>query len=173
MTRYRIEPGDSRVSIEARSSLHPIRSETDGLEGWFEADVLGGGRINPTVDPHGHLELPVEKLSSGNPLYDREMRRRVDARRHPTIAGDLTAMKATDDDGRYQVSGEVTFKGTTNTYTDDMSLSFPEDGVVHLEGSHEFDIRDFGMQPPKILTLRVHPDVRVTVAIVARTEESV
>ncbi|HEX4217786.1 MAG TPA: YceI family protein [Acidimicrobiales bacterium] len=172
MTTYTIEPQGSRVSIEARSSLHPIHSETHGLEGWFEADVLGGGRINPRVDPRGHLELPVERLSSGNPLYDREMRRRIDARRHPTIAGDLTAMEATSDEGRYQVSGEVTFRGTTNTYTDEMLLSFPEDGVVHLEGSHQFDIRDFAMQPPKIFTLRVHPDVTVTVAIVARSDGS-
>ncbi len=173
MTKYTIEPRGSRVSVEARSTLHPIHSETDGLEGWFEADVLGGGRINPTVDPRGHLELPVERLSSGNPLYDREMRRRVDARRHPTIAGDLTAMASTNDEGRYQVSGEVTFKGTTNTYTDEMLVTFPEDGVVRLEGSHQFDIRDFGMQPPKILTLRVDPDVTVTVAIVARSEGSI
>jgi hypothetical protein len=171
--KYTIEPGDSRVSIEARSSLHPIHSETDGLEGWFQADVLGGGRINPTVEPGGHLELPVENLSSGNPLYDREMRRRVDARRHPTIAGDLTTMKATDDEGRYEVSGEVTFKGTTNAYTDEMLVSFPEEGVVHLQGSHQFDIRDFGLQPPKILTLRVEPDVTVTVAIVARSDGSI
>ena len=84
------------MSVDGALDLHPIHSETDGLEGWFEADVLGGGRINPTVDPRGHLELPVERLSSGNPLYDREMRRRVDARRHPTIAGDLTAMESTE-----------------------------------------------------------------------------
>ena len=91
----------------------------------------------------------------------------------PTIAGDLTAMASTNDEGRYQVSGEVTFKGTTNTYTDEMLVTFPEDGVVRLEGSHQFDIRDFGMQPPKILTLRVDPDVTVTVAIVARSEGSI
>jgi YceI-like protein len=172
VTKYTIEPSRSRVSIEARSSLHPIHSETEGLEGWFEADVLGGGRINPTVSPSGHLELPVEKLSSGNPLYDREMRRRIDARRHPMIVGDLTEMKATEEDSRYQVSGEVAFMGTTNTYTDEMRVSFPEDGVVHLDGSHAFDIRDFGMQPPKILTVRVYPDVMVTVAVVARSDGS-
>ncbi|MGH9058632.1 MAG: YceI family protein [Acidimicrobiales bacterium] len=170
MTRFRIDPGRSRVWIEARSSLHPIHSETDGLEGWFEVDLLGGGRINPTVDPKLHLELPVEMLSSGNGLYDREMRRRVDARRYPTIAGDVTTMKETDEDGRYQVTGDVRFRGETTSCTDEMRLSAPEEGVVQLEGSHSFDIRDFGMQPPRILTLRVHPDVSVRVSIVARAE---
>jgi hypothetical protein len=82
-------------------------------------------------------------------------------------------MKATNDEGRYQVSGEVTFKGTTNTYTDQMLVSFPSDGLVRLQGSHRFDIRDFGLQPPKILTLRVDPDVTVTVAILARSDGSI
>ncbi len=167
MTRYTIDPTRSRVLIDARSSLHPIHSESTGLEGWFEADVLAGGRIDPAADARAHLELPVDQLSSGNALYDHEMRRRVDARRHPTISGDLTAMKETGSDGRYQVSGEVTFMGQTNTYTDDMDLSVPEEGAVQLDGSHSFDVRDFGMQPPKILGLRVHPEVTVTVAVTA------
>ena len=32
---------------------------------------------------------------------------------------------------------------------------------------HIFDIRDFGMEPPKILTFRVYPEVEVSVDIVA------
>ena len=77
MVKFFIDPNRSKVWIDARSSLHPIHSETGGLEGWFQAELLGGGRLNPTVTPRARLELPVERLSSGNPLYDREMRRRV------------------------------------------------------------------------------------------------
>ena len=87
MTRFVIDPARSQVSIDAQSSLHPIHSQTTGLQGWFEADLLGGGRLNPAVPPRGELELPVDQLSSGNPLYDREMRRRIDARRYRTISG--------------------------------------------------------------------------------------
>jgi YceI-like domain len=172
VSRYRIDPDVSKVWIDARSSLHPIHSEATGVEGWFEADLLGGGRINPQVPPTAHLELPVETLSSGNPLYDREMRRRADARRYPTITGELATMTAGDTDGRYQVTGTVTFRGQTNTYTDDMDVSIPDEGVVRLEGSHVFDIRDFGMDPPKILTLRVFPEVTVKVSLHARAERT-
>jgi polyisoprenoid-binding protein YceI len=171
VTRYRIDPGASRVWVDARSSLHPIHSETDGIQGWFEADLLGGVRVDPSAEPRAHLELPVERLSSGNALYDREMRRRVDARRHPTIVGDMTTMKESGEDGLHTVSGDVTFKGVTNACTDDVRLSVPGAGVVQLEGSHSFDIRDFGMEPPRILTLRVHPDVTVRVSVVARADE--
>ena len=56
MTRYALDPDRSRVWIEARSSLHPIHSETAGLQGWFEADLLGGGRVNPTVAPVQYID---------------------------------------------------------------------------------------------------------------------
>jgi polyisoprenoid-binding protein YceI len=172
VTRYALDPDRSRVWIEARSSLHPIHSETAGLEGWFEADLLGGGRVNPTVAASAQLELPVDLLSSGNPLYDREMRRRVDARRYPSISGRLTMIKETDTDGRYLVGGEITFRGVTRAYEDEMSLTVLDDATIQMEGAKSFDIRDFGMEPPKILTLRVYPDVSVRVSIVASSKTS-
>ena len=37
-------------------------------------------------------------------------------------------------------------------------------------GQSSFDIRDFGMEPPRILMLRVQPEVTVRVEIVAEKE---
>jgi polyisoprenoid-binding protein YceI len=166
--RFEIDPERSRVWIDARSSLHPIHSETAGLEGWFEADIQGGGRVNGAVAPRARLELPVARLSSGNPLYDREMRRRIDARRYPTISGDLRLMEEAEGDHRYKISGDITFRGVTKPYEDEMTLTSLDDDTIRLEGQRTFDVRDFGMDPPKILTLRVFPDVTVRVDIVAR-----
>ncbi|HEY2429754.1 MAG TPA: hypothetical protein VGI06_12540 [Acidimicrobiales bacterium] len=42
-----------------------------------------------------------------------------------------------------------------------------DDHTVRLSGERTFDVREFGMEPPRILTLRVHPDVVVKVEIVA------
>jgi len=170
VARYRIDPARSRVAIDATSSLHPIHSETDGLEGWIELDVDGGGLVNPGMAPRAHLELPVEKLRSGNAMEDRELRRRVDARRFPTISGDLTAIEAIDGDGRYRVRGDVTFKGVTRSSEDDMTVSHADE-TLRLQGSSVFDIRHFGMEPPRILLLKVAPEVRVTVDIVAQKED--
>jgi len=162
--RYVVDPSRSRVWIDARSSLHPIHSESDGLEGWVDADVAAR-----TVSA-GQVSLPVERLSSGNALYDREMRRRIDARRYPMIEGRLLSMEATGEDGRYDVSGEVTFRGMSRPYRDGMRLQARDDHTIELEGERVFDIRDFGMEPPRILTLRVHPDVSVRVSIVATSD---
>ncbi len=167
MTRYRIVPERSRVWIEARSSLHPIHSRSDGLEGWFDLDVRGTGRVNLAAAPSGHLELPVQKLRSGNPLEDRELKRRIDASRFPTITGDLTTMVRTGADGRYLVEGELTFMGVKRMYRDEMTIERVDDGTVRLGGQSTFDVRDHGLEPPRILMLRVEPMVRVRVEIVA------
>jgi len=170
--RYRIVPERSQVWIDARSSVHPIRSSTTGLEGWFEGGVDDGGRISlADTPPRAHLELPVALLSSGNELYDREMRRRVDARRFPTIAGDLAEMHELEEKGTYRVSGDVTFHGVTLRAEGEMAVTRPEPSTLRFEGSSVFDIRDFGVRPPRILMLQVYPDVRVRVSIVAERQD--
>jgi polyisoprenoid-binding protein YceI len=167
VARYVIDPDRSRVWIDARSSLHPIHSETKGLEGWVDAEIHGGGRVNLTVTPKASLELPVELLSSGNALYDREMRRRMDARRFPTISGELTEMKELDGEGRYDVRGDLSFHGVTQSVDGQLTISPVDDRTIRLQGEREFDIRDFGLDPPKILTLRVYPEVNVRVEVIA------
>jgi polyisoprenoid-binding protein YceI len=171
MAVFRVDPARSRIWIEANSSLHPIHTESDGLEGSFEADLLEGGQLDPAVAPRANLQLAVQRLSSGNPFYDRELQRRTEARKFPSISGQLTSMRPAGEDGRYLVAGDVTFRGATTSVEDTMTFSAPDDRTVCLDGEHTFDIRDFGMQPPRILTLRVHPEVTVRVAIVASRED--
>ncbi len=170
MARYRIVPDRSNVQIDARSSIHPITSRIDGLEGFVDLEVQGGGRVNLTVAPAGELSLPVEKLKSGNRLEDREMQKRIDARRYPTIEGVLKEMVETGKDHRYLVKGDLTFRGVTKTVQDEMTVSPVDDDTIRLEGRSTFDVRDFGMEPPRILMLKVEPEVAVKVEIVARKE---
>ncbi|MEY2446378.1 MAG: hypothetical protein QOE00_2958 [Ilumatobacteraceae bacterium] len=168
MTRYRIIPTRSHVWIDARSNVHPIHTEADGLDGWLELDV-GDGVINVDQTPRGHVEFPIENMKSGNALEDRELRRRVDSRRYPTITGDLKTMKQTGESSRYVISGDLTFRGVVRTYEDDMTVSITDDAIT-LAGQSTFDIRDFGMEPPRILMLKVQPEVTVRVEIVAEKE---
>jgi polyisoprenoid-binding protein YceI len=167
VARYHIVPERSRVWIDARSSVHPIHSQTDGLEGWIELGISRAGRVDVGAAPRGHLELAVDRLRSGNPFEDRELKRRIDARRYPTIAGDLTAMEQTEEAGRYRVEGDVTFMGVTRRYTDELVVERVDARTLRLTGGSSFDIRDHGLEPPRILMLRVEPVVRVRVEIIA------
>ena len=167
MARYEIQPERSQVKIAARSSLHPIDAVTPGLEGFFEAEVGDDGTIDLSVPARGRLELPVDRLKSGNSLYDREMKRRIEAQKYHNITGELREMKPAETAGRYVVGGDVTFRGVTRYFEEEMSFSVVDSNSVSLEGAHVFDIRDFQMEPPKIMMLKVYPDVSVTVTIVA------
>ncbi len=170
MARFRIVPEQSTVLIEASSSLHPIHTRTAGLQGFLDVDVHEGA-IDVSNEPKGELSLRVERLSSGNRLEDRELQRRIDSRRYPTIDGRMTALRASGADGRYLVVGDLSFRGVTRRCEDEVTITPIDDRTLRLEGESGFDIRDFGMEPPRIFMLRVHPDVKVRIEVVAEKEE--
>ena len=45
-----------------------------------------------------------------------------------------------------------------------------DEQTLQLDGQATFDIRDFGMEPPRILMFKVRPEVDVRVEVVARKE---
>jgi len=103
-------------------------------------------------------------------MEDRELQKRIDGRRYPTIEGVLDKMERSGDDGSYDVSGEVTFRGVSRQVKDEMTIHALDDKTVQLAGKSRFDIRDFGMEPPRMLMLKVEPEVEVRVEIVAVAE---
>jgi hypothetical protein len=170
VTRYRISPERSRVWIDARSNVHPIHSSTDGLEGYVEVALDPGGGLDLTVKPTGKLSLSVSRLSSGNRLEDREMQKRLDSRRFPTIEGVLEEMDRSEGHDAYRVSGSVTFRGVSRPHQDQMNIQLVDPGTIQMAGHSRFDIREFGMEPPRILMLKVEPEVDVRVEILAVKE---
>jgi polyisoprenoid-binding protein YceI len=163
-------PEKSAVLIEASSSLHPIHTRTEGLEGFLEVDVHDGA-VDGVDAASGALSLRVDRLSSGNRLEDRELQRRIDSRRYPTIDGQMTKLQAMGSEGRYRVTGDLTFRGVTRRCEDEVTITSIDDRTLRLEGGSAFDIRDFGMEAPRIFMLRVHPDVKVRIEVVAEKED--
>jgi polyisoprenoid-binding protein YceI len=166
MPRFRIVPERSRVWLEASSSVHPIHGEASGLSGSIDVQFDGTG-LDLSSSPDIKVELPVEQLKSGNRLEDAEMMRRIDARRYPTIRGVVKDMKSQGMDGRYVVTGDLSFHGVTQTIEGEVTVSRPDDGTLVIEGEQQFDIRDYNVSPPKILMLKVHPEVKVRIRVEA------
>jgi polyisoprenoid-binding protein YceI len=167
--RFVIDPESSTVSIEARSSVHPVRGQAHGVEGTAEL-VLDGNRPDLSSAPSARIELPIRRLESGNPLYDSEMQRRVEARTYPTIVGELDEAEATAIAGHYRVHGNLTFHGRTRPVTAEIEARVDGDSRLVADWEQTIDIRDFGVQPPRLLMLRVHPEVRVRVHLEATPE---
>jgi len=170
MARYRIVPSRSRIEAEARSSVHPIHVETEGLEGYFEAEV-SGDRIDASVTPSGRVELDAERLKTGNGLYDRELERRLEMRKFPRIRGEVRGMREVDSGRRYLVRGDLTFHGVTHAVEGEVGLRSLDERTVEIEGHQVIDMRNFGLEPPRFLMLKVYPEIQVRGRVVARREE--
>lgn len=167
MARYRIIPEESAVWIEARSSLHPLSIKAHGLEGWIDLTIDGDGVVDTEDAPAGRLCLAVDRLTCGSRIEDAELRRRIDARHHPTIDGVLGGVEPTDTPHRYEVSGDLTFNGVTRSYKEEMWIEPLEKETIRLDGWARFDLRDFGVRPPRLLFVRVEPHVEVRVELLA------
>lgn len=170
VTRYRIIPERSYVWVDARSSVHPFHAKTNGLEGFVDLALTPDGVIDAASGSAGQLSLTVNRLSAGNPVEDRELQRRVDASRYPKIDGILDQMVSSGDNGNYRVSGDITFRGVARRCEDEMTVAALDADTVQLTGKSRFDIRDFGMEPPRVLMFRMEPEVEVRVEIVAAKE---
>jgi polyisoprenoid-binding protein YceI len=170
VARYRIVPEKSHIIFDGRSRLHPIHASTDGLEGYVELELTPSGEVDLTKTPAGELSLAVRRLSSGNVLEDRELQRRLDVRRYPTIEGVMHQMDRSGDDGTYRVGGEITVRGVVCHHEDQMTIRSVDSNTIQLSGHSRFDIREFGIEPPRLLMLRVEPDVDIRVEIVAVKE---
>jgi polyisoprenoid-binding protein YceI len=169
LIRYTLDSDRSCVWVSGRSSLHPINTETRGITGWFEAASRTDGSLDLGQAVSGELELAVERLTSGNQLYDRELRRRIEARRYPTIAGRLTEIALDGAHPDYMVTGEVSFHGKTRTFSHGMQIEVGV-GDIALTGEDVFDIREFGMKPPSMLMVRVYPEIAVRVELHANRD---
>jgi len=163
MTRFTLVPERSRLRMEARSSVHPIHGQADGLSGFVELQVTDGA-VDLAEKPTAEITLDVDRVTANNDLLDSELRRRVDTQRYPRARGLVT--EAREAGGSFEVDGELTFHGVTNPVTG-RARARVEGDVLHVEGEFGFDIRDFGLQPPRLLMLKVQPDVRIEVEIVA------
>ena len=170
--RFTLDPDRSCLWVDARSNLHPITTQTRGLEGWVELTLLPDGSIDLDHPVLGHLEVWVDRFSSGNQLYDRELKRRIDARRHPVILGQITGVHNTEAVNRYRVAGDLSFHGETRGFEHEMTIEVDRASSVPsiaLKGDRVFDIREFRMKPPSMLMLKVYPEVAVRVELYGAT----
>lgn len=172
MRRFQVLAGRSRLDTETSSSVHPIHASASQLTGGVEGD-FGPDGVPDFDKPHkAHLEVAIEALRTGNRLQDMEMQRRMDARAYPTIQITLLRAWKVDGDGRGRASFEVTARGRKRAYEEDFHLRVEGDRIF-VEGQHEFDMRDFGVDPPRFLSMKVHPQVKVQLKIEAEEQQTV
>jgi len=167
LARFRISPQRSELWAEARSSLHPVRIHTSGLEGIVEAELVDGQLELRTPT---YVEVETQRLRSGNALVDGELQRRLDARKFPRIRGELTGVGAGSGPGTSRLTGELTIHGVTRKLEVQVTLRLVDPSTVEIEGARSIDMRDFGLPPPSFLMFKMQAEVQVRARLVAERE---
>jgi hypothetical protein len=170
-TSFRIDPDRAALVLVARSNAGPITFGATGIEGSISAHVTDG-EVATTVPPAARLEVPVQRLTCGNGLYDAELLRRVDARLFPRAVIELRDASPVGTTGRYHVEGMLTFHGVTRSMAGTVAVSFPEPGRIVIEGEQMLDMRHFEITPPAVAMLRIYPEVRVQLHLEAGVADS-
>jgi polyisoprenoid-binding protein YceI len=128
------------------------------------------GAISFAEPPAARLEVAVDGLRSGNTLYDAELLRRIDARRFPTAMIDLRDSAPIGTDDRFRLLGELTFHGVTRPIEGTVTAACSPQGEIVVTGEQAFDIRDYAVESPTVLMLRIYPDVKVHLHVEAVLE---
>ncbi len=162
---FLVVPEQSALLVEARSSAGPITFGSMTLDGCAEF-AMSGDDLDSAVPISARLEIPVVALVSGKSLYDAELRRRLDARRFPLIAVELHAARSRGG-GRFVAEGDLTIRGATRRLTGTVGLALQDADTLLASGSELVDIRDFDIDLPSVLMLKIYPDVSVQFRLTA------
>jgi polyisoprenoid-binding protein YceI len=160
MTRYSIVSQRSRVAVEVKSTLQRLEVVSAQLAGEIEADVQDGRIVPASVK--ASFSLPAISLLSGNWLVDRDVRVVLETRKYPEISGEVVEVKAADGSGNYWVRGNLRLHGAVREVQGCASLAETSDHHVVFEASTTLDYTLFNLAPPKLLMLRVEPEVQLS-----------
>lgn len=167
MTTFKLNYGRSEFAVEGRSSIHPLIAATNTLDGYLEVELLPNNQPDLSAPVKGRLEVYIAELKSGNPLYDFEAHRRVDTQRYPKIVLDLLELQEVEPLRRYRVICNLSFRGTTQRVEGDLTVTHLDDQGLEAHGEVALDSRDFGLDPPKLIGLKVYSDFRARLKLVA------
>lgn len=166
--RFTVMPDRSAIVLDVITSVGPVAFGATGLEGFVEAAVHQG-EVDLTVAPAAHLELAVNRLTSGNTIYDGELRRHINARGFPTAYLDLyQVVRLEGASSSYRVAGELTVRGITRPVEGVVSVDFPEPEAMVVRGQESVDIRAFDIPPPEVFLIRIEPEIKLSLHLEVR-----
>ncbi|MFI5285360.1 MAG: YceI family protein [Candidatus Dormibacteria bacterium] len=168
MPRFRVNTAESTVNVGLRVNLHPSHIRANALSGFIECEVDERGQPRLDHPYSAELTLPVDAIKSGNGIQDREMRRRFDVAHHPTITAKVTDGEALGG-GRYRATAQLSMHGQTREITGEIQITV-SGTTMTIDGQQVINVKDFGIDPPRLIILKVEPEVDLQVHIVAKQE---
>lgn len=168
MPTYRVDGAGSSLVVRARSSVHDTDTRFDKVTGTVTADPDALESAGATA----RFEVDMAAFDAGDWLKNRKLKKDLDLDRYPTASFELRELRDVTraDDGSFEAIavGVIRYRGR------ELPMEIRGRGTMdqqHIDacGSFDVDIRELGMQPPKILMFKVEPEVTIEVTLRARS----
>jgi hypothetical protein len=169
MTRFRVVPEESTIDVKGQTSVHPLHGKAHSLSGTIDVEIGPDGLPDLSQPYAAELSLPATAITWGGHMYDRETQRRLDVRAYPFIKASVEQASLIEGNAHLGVRVKLTLRGQTRVIDGQASVHV-DSGRLVVEGERVLDIREFGMEPPRLLMLKVDPQVTVRARIVAAPE---
>lgn len=159
-----VESGTIKVSGTSNAHDWTCEAERFGAELQVRTEEAGGV---PSAVARAAVTVPVEALDCGDGKMEGNLRKALRADDHPTIAFAMTGHEMAPDPST-PGSFHVLAKGTLTIAGWTQPIELTVDGAVegdrlHIRGSHQMTMTDFGVKPPTAMLGLLKTGDRVTV----------
>ena len=171
-----LDPNGCRVRVGGRATGHDFETRFTHVEG-----TLSGDPEAPQATAKAEIRVLMSSLQTGDMLRDFKTRRFLQPKRHTEAVFELRSLRAPDqaaiaaalsDGGEIaaEASGEVRYRGRSVAIDFNARGSLSAHGSFTGEACFDLDVSDFGLEPPKLLFVKVDPVVCVAVELSGRAE---
>jgi polyisoprenoid-binding protein YceI len=149
----------SRLWIDGSSSIRSFSCKAGEVSAVVEAtgpnaisQLLTGDKDVKTV----HVTVPAERLDCGNGTMNEHMRKAIKLSEHKSIEFRLADYDiARNADGvSGTINGTLLLGGVTKPITL-KAEGKPEGGMLHVTGSYDLDMTEYGVKPPTVMFGRI------------------
>lgn len=162
-----IELKSGRLWIEGKSTLHDYTAATTTftVKGTTAATADQQSVLQPNAIRELVVEVPVMSLSSKEDGLNKNLYKALDAPKYPVIAFRLREYSPVPAEAgvwTIRAAGTLTVAGVERETEIVLNVRAAEDGL-HLSGSRDLLMTDFGVKPPKLMMGMLKTDNRVVV----------
>ena len=159
----------SRLWVDGTSTVRSWSCKATELEATIEsaapgavAAALAGEKSVRAVE----VTIPAAKLDCANGTMNGHMLKAIKAKEAPVISFKVTSYDvAKGAEGvTGSLNGQLTLGGTTKPIVVKAAGSAGPDGTLHVTGTHELQMTEYGLKPPTLMmgTMKVGDKVKVS-----------
>jgi polyisoprenoid-binding protein YceI len=161
--RYAIDSERSQITALATSNVHDTTCRLSRVSGWVEADSEN------LLRARAHIDVDMRVVDAGDFLKNAKLKKDLDLDRYPQASFDIDKSESTSRDGGTLMA---VVRGTLRWRNREKVIQAKARGTLspeRLEATAEFsfDMRDFDLEPPRVLMFKIEPLIAVKVRLLA------